>query len=208
MKCDECQRRYNYHFHINDEYWLKVIGEEKFSKQVGRLCAHCTLQKLGGLDWYIIFNEPGEHMQREQREIDATAKEIKPADIFEANEGKMLVTVSGRQSIDVRIENDLGVPSILLIIKDRNDSFFSFGLDFSLPTMRALCDALTAKLTEMSACTCGPREACSNCKVPPYNACPICGAIEPPPPPGPPRIPGQWYCLKHIDQRPKRTEVA
>lgn len=58
MKCDTCKKRMDYCFYINDEYWIDVVGEDSFKKNVGILCAHCTLQKLGGLQWYIIFNEP------------------------------------------------------------------------------------------------------------------------------------------------------
>lgn len=73
MNCDKCQRRMNYTFYINDEHWRKVVGEEAFSKSVGRWCAHCTLDALGGLDWYVIHNEPQEHSHRYQRETDAAA---------------------------------------------------------------------------------------------------------------------------------------
>ena len=44
----------NYAFYINDE----------------RLCAHCTLEKLGGSSWYVIWNEPSENIRRAQQEED------------------------------------------------------------------------------------------------------------------------------------------
>lgn len=48
----------NYAFYVNDAHWIKVVGEENFDKNVGHVCAHCTLERLGGLDWYITWNEP------------------------------------------------------------------------------------------------------------------------------------------------------
>ena len=57
MNCDICKRKFNYCFYINDECWEKVIGKENFKDRVGRICAHCTLEKLGGLEWYITWNE-------------------------------------------------------------------------------------------------------------------------------------------------------
>lgn len=60
MKCDNCKRIMNYCFYINDEYWRKIIRKEKFKKNQGYLCAHCILEKLGGNEWYIIWNEPTE----------------------------------------------------------------------------------------------------------------------------------------------------
>ena len=53
MKCDICKRKINYCFYINDKHWLKAVG-----KKEGHWCAHCILEKLGGLEWYIIWNEP------------------------------------------------------------------------------------------------------------------------------------------------------
>ena len=53
MKCDTCGRQMNYCFYIDDKFWLKAIG-----KKEGHICGHCILEKLGGLDWYIIWNEP------------------------------------------------------------------------------------------------------------------------------------------------------
>lgn len=39
------------------------------------------------------------------------------------------------------------------------------------------------------------------------DRCAICGAQRPKPePPGPPPVPRQWYCLKHRDLMPPRTE--
>jgi len=60
MKCDICGRKMNYCFYINDKYWKKAIGTKKFNKNQGYLCAHCALNKLGGKDWYIIYNESQE----------------------------------------------------------------------------------------------------------------------------------------------------
>jgi len=58
MNCDKCKREMNYCFYINDKHWKKAIGEKKFKNNQGYLCAHCVLEKLGGLEWYIVFNEP------------------------------------------------------------------------------------------------------------------------------------------------------
>lgn len=58
MKCDICKKQMNYCFYMNDKYWKKIVGEKDFNKNVGYICAHCALQKLGGKHWYIIFNEP------------------------------------------------------------------------------------------------------------------------------------------------------
>lgn len=83
MTCDVCQRRMNYCFYINDEYWRKVIGEEKFSKSQGHVCAHCTLEAVGGMDWEISYREPSKEMKRqrqadadEQRRVEAEADEL------------------------------------------------------------------------------------------------------------------------------------
>jgi hypothetical protein len=43
----------DYCFYINDEYWFAAQGRTE-----GHICAHCILQKLGGLDWYIVLAEP------------------------------------------------------------------------------------------------------------------------------------------------------
>ena len=41
------------------------------------------------------------------------------------------------------------------------------------------------------------------------DRCAVCGVERPKPgPPGPPPTPGQWYCLKHRDLMPARTEYA
>lgn len=55
MKCDICKREINYCFYINDKYWNKAVG-----KKEGYRCAHCILEELGGLEWYIIWDEPRE----------------------------------------------------------------------------------------------------------------------------------------------------
>lgn len=68
MTCDTCQRPMNYAFYINDEHWRKVVGEGQFSQNVGRVCAHCVLEKLGGASWYIVWNEPVENIKRQQLE--------------------------------------------------------------------------------------------------------------------------------------------
>lgn len=68
MICNYCERPMNYSFYINDAHWIKVVGEEKFDKNVGRVCAHCTLERLGGLSWYIIWNEPTENIRQQQTE--------------------------------------------------------------------------------------------------------------------------------------------
>lgn len=51
MKCDECKRIMNYCFYIADDQWLKANNGTK----EGYLCAHCLLDRLGGLDWRIII---------------------------------------------------------------------------------------------------------------------------------------------------------
>lgn len=58
MICDKCKREINYCFYIDDKYWEQAIGTKKFNKNQGYLCAHCTLENLGGVEWYIIWNEP------------------------------------------------------------------------------------------------------------------------------------------------------
>jgi hypothetical protein len=58
MNCNTCQRPMNYCFYINDEHWMKAVG-----KAEGYECAHCVLEKLGGLDWMIIWNEPTERIR-------------------------------------------------------------------------------------------------------------------------------------------------
>lgn len=58
MTCDTCKTPFTYCFYLNDEYWLKAAG-----KKEGYLCAHCVLEANGGLDWYIIHNEPGKKMR-------------------------------------------------------------------------------------------------------------------------------------------------
>ncbi len=68
MTCDKCQRPMDYAFYINDELWKKVVGQQWFDRNVGRICAHCTLQALGGLSWYIVWNQPLENI----READTT----------------------------------------------------------------------------------------------------------------------------------------
>lgn len=59
MTCDICKKNIDYCFYINDEHWYKAVG-----KKEGHWCAHCILQELGGLDWYIIFNEPSAKMSQ------------------------------------------------------------------------------------------------------------------------------------------------
>ena len=53
MTCDDCKKKIDYCFYINDSLWLTAVG-----KKEGHICAHCILTKLGGMDWYIIWNEP------------------------------------------------------------------------------------------------------------------------------------------------------
>jgi len=57
MTCDTCSKQMNYCFYINDEYWQKAIGRDE-----GYQCAHCILEKLGGLEWYIVWNESSERI--------------------------------------------------------------------------------------------------------------------------------------------------
>lgn len=68
MNCDTCTRPMNYAFYINNESWRQVVGEVNFKKNIGRICAHCTLEKLGGASWYIVWNEPTENIRRQQNE--------------------------------------------------------------------------------------------------------------------------------------------
>ncbi len=58
MTCEGCDRRFNYCFYVNDEHWLKAVG-----KKEDHWCAHCILETLGGLDWYITWNQPAEKMR-------------------------------------------------------------------------------------------------------------------------------------------------
>jgi hypothetical protein len=67
MTCNFCKRKFNYCFYINDEYWRRVVGGEWFEKNIGHVCAHCTLEKLGGLDWYIVWNEPAKNIMESIR---------------------------------------------------------------------------------------------------------------------------------------------
>lgn len=67
MVCDVCGRKFNYCFYINGDLWLKAVGVRE-----GHWCAHCVLEKLGGLDWYVIWNQPVERMRR-----NVTAEEVK-----------------------------------------------------------------------------------------------------------------------------------
>lgn len=53
MICDICNRKFDYCFYINDEYWFEAVG-----KREGHWCAHCILEKLHGREWYILWNEP------------------------------------------------------------------------------------------------------------------------------------------------------
>lgn len=59
MTCDICKRHMNYCFYVNDEHWMKAVGRVE-----GHVCAHCILEKLGGLDWMIIWNEPTERIRK------------------------------------------------------------------------------------------------------------------------------------------------
>ena len=59
MICDNCKSKMNYCFYIADEFWLKAVGSKE-----GYWCAHCVLEKLGGLGWTIIWNEQAEKMRR------------------------------------------------------------------------------------------------------------------------------------------------
>lgn len=62
MVCDQCGNQFHYCFYINANYWRVAVGRKE-----GHQCAHCILEALGGLDWYIIWNEPAERMMRESR---------------------------------------------------------------------------------------------------------------------------------------------
>ena len=64
MKCDVCGRQMNYCFYIDDKYWMKAVG-----KKEGHLCAHCILEKLKGLEWYIIWNEPTEKTNKDNSNV-------------------------------------------------------------------------------------------------------------------------------------------
>ena len=67
MRCDNCDRQMDYTFYIDNKFWRKVVGEENFKKHIGRWCPHCVLQKLGGLHWYLIFNEPSERVEESRQ---------------------------------------------------------------------------------------------------------------------------------------------
>lgn len=66
--CDICERKFDYSFYINNEYWRKIVGAKNFKKNIGRICAHCTLEALGKLDWYIVWNEPLNNTMEQIRE--------------------------------------------------------------------------------------------------------------------------------------------
>ena len=58
MKCQFCKQKYTYSFYIDDEYWIQIVGIENFKKNIGRVCAHCCLEKIGGTAWHLQFSEP------------------------------------------------------------------------------------------------------------------------------------------------------
>lgn len=58
MRCDVCLRRMNYGYRIDDQDWMKATG----GVQEGHLCAHCVLDRIGGEDWSIVFNEAASTM--------------------------------------------------------------------------------------------------------------------------------------------------
>lgn len=57
MTCDTCKRPFNYCFYINNDLWAKAVG-----KPEGYRCAHCVLEELGGLEWWIVWNEQAEQI--------------------------------------------------------------------------------------------------------------------------------------------------
>lgn len=57
MTCDRCSRKFNYSYYIDERFWRLANG----GRREGYLCAHCLLERLGGVDWYIVFNEPLRH---------------------------------------------------------------------------------------------------------------------------------------------------
>jgi len=63
MICDTCNRQMNYCFYINSEDWISAVGRTE-----GHQCAHCILEKLGGLDWMIIWNEPAERIRKNMKD--------------------------------------------------------------------------------------------------------------------------------------------
>jgi hypothetical protein len=71
MICDICKRKFNYCFYINDEHWLKAVGTD-----IGHWCAHCVLEKLGGLDWYIILDEPSKRIRENVEECDREVRQL------------------------------------------------------------------------------------------------------------------------------------
>lgn len=58
----------NYAFYLNVEFWRRVVGEERFRRNVGHVCAHCALEALGGNAWYIILNEPVRNIRQQQED--------------------------------------------------------------------------------------------------------------------------------------------
>lgn len=64
MTCDKCLRPFNYCFYINCAEWFKAVGRTE-----GHVCAHCVLEAIGGLDWYIIHNEPLERIRNNQEAL-------------------------------------------------------------------------------------------------------------------------------------------
>lgn len=72
LTCDICKTKFNYCFFIANEHWRKVVGEDNFNRNVGHVCAHCVLQRLGGLEWLIVWNETrGGRMIARQWDIQA-----------------------------------------------------------------------------------------------------------------------------------------
>lgn len=70
MTCDNCKQKFNYTYWMQDTFWEKVVGQENYLKNVGILCAHCALERIGGLDWEITWNQKGyERMAKHDLEV-------------------------------------------------------------------------------------------------------------------------------------------
>lgn len=69
MICDICNQKFNYCFYINVEYWQKAVGTD-----IGHWCAHCVLEKLGGLEWWIVLNEP---LMRIRQNVEECERELR-----------------------------------------------------------------------------------------------------------------------------------
>lgn len=169
MNCDTCKRPTNYSFYVNEEHWQKVVGAEWFAGSLGRICAHCTLEKLGGASWYIFWNEPVANIRRQEEE---TARMLE-ANSFEVNNGSMRLMVAGTPHVDIKTPHGNGAPSVILHINHATGGIMDLRLDLPLETAYAFRDRLTQQIDELAGpCSCALSSepaACSRCSPAPIE---------------------------------------